>query len=136
MHIAGYNWVAILVAALAAQPVGALWFSRLLFAKAWMAEVGFTEEQIKANPSRMPFVVGFLSPLAMAAVLAWLTGATGWTGVGGGIGMGVLAALGLVAAGGAPHYAFSGKSLRLFLIDMGHTVAVLVVVGAIVGAWR
>lgn len=136
MHIAGFNWVAILVAAIAAQPVGALWYSPWLFANAWMRELGKTPEEIHADSSKMPFVVGFVSPLVMAAVLAWLSGVTGWTGAGAGIALGVIVALGLVAAGGAPHYAFSGRSRVAFLIDAGHTLAVLVVVGAIVGAWR
>ena len=110
--------------------------TRKLFAKAWMKELGITEVQPGATPMWQMFAIGFLSPLVMAALLAWISGATGLTGIESGAWLGLLAAVCFVAAGGAPHYAFSGKSLRLFLIDMGHSTAVLVVLGAIVGGWR
>ena len=73
MHVAGYNWVAVLVAAIAVQPIGALWYSTRLFGKAWLAEIGITEAQAKASPTKLLFAIGFLSPLVVAAVLAWLT---------------------------------------------------------------
>ena len=35
------NWLAILVAAISTMVVGFLWYSPLLFAKAWMREMGY-----------------------------------------------------------------------------------------------
>jgi Protein of unknown function (DUF1761) len=136
MHIAGFNWVAVLVAAIAVQPIGALWYSKLLFAGAWMRELGITPTQIHGTPHAAQFAVGFLAPLVSAAALAWLAGAAGMTGLAPGALLGALAAVGLAVAGVAPHYAFAGRSLRLFLIDAGHALVVLIVLGAIVGVWR
>lgn len=136
MYIAGYNWVAILVAALAVQPIGAFWYSTRAFGKPWLAELGITPEQAHASEMKLLFAIGFLSPLVGAAVLAWLTAATGMTGLGPGALLGAIVGVVFTSVGNGPHYAFSGASLRLFLIDSGHTLAVSIVLGAIVGAWR
>jgi len=39
------NWLAILVAAISTMVVGFLWYSPLLFAKAWMREMGYESER-------------------------------------------------------------------------------------------
>ncbi len=129
------NWLAVLVAAVVAQGVGALWYSRLLFASAWLAEVRLDAEQLAQNRSKQPFVIAFVTSLVLAAALGWLIGAAGWTSFGGGIGMGLLTGIGVAAMAAAPHYSFAGRSLRLWLIDSGHTLAVTVVMGAILGLW-
>lgn len=136
MHIFGYNWVAILVAALAVQPLGAFWYSPGAFANVWLKELGRTRGGGPARPSAALFAIGFVSPLVMAAGLAKLAMAMGLDRIEQGIALGVLAAVGLVIAGTAPHYAFAGRSLRLFLIDAGHTLLVMIVLGAIVTLWR
>jgi hypothetical protein len=41
MHMHSLNWLAILVAAISTMVVGFLWYSPLLFAKAWMREMGY-----------------------------------------------------------------------------------------------
>lgn len=135
MHVAGYNWVAILVAALVVQPIGAFWYSTAGFGNLWLRELGRTREGGPARPSAWLFVIGFVSPLVMAAGLAKLAAGLGLHGVGEGAALGVLAAVGLVMAGNAPHYAFSGRSVGLFLIDSGHTLLVLIVLGIIVTVW-
>ena len=50
MESVSFNIVAVLVSALLAFVIGGLWYSPILFAKAWMREAGLTEEQTrKAN---------------------------------------------------------------------------------------
>ena len=47
------NYFAVLVAALSAFPIGGLWYS-LLFAKPWMKEIGFNEEEFsKSNMGKI-----------------------------------------------------------------------------------
>jgi hypothetical protein len=41
MHMHSLNWLAILVAAISTMVVGFLWYSPVLFAKAWMREMGY-----------------------------------------------------------------------------------------------
>jgi len=131
-----YNLWAILVATVASQVIGAAWYSPRLLGKAWMQEVGLTEEQIRANPTKRPFVVAILSALVLAAGLAWVNKVAGTHSLGYGIVVGLSVGIGVVAMAAAPHYAFSGRSLRLYLIDQAHTVLAIVVMSAIIGVWR
>ena len=41
------NYLAVLVAAIVNMVVGALWYSPLLFGKAWMKLTGFNKKQLK-----------------------------------------------------------------------------------------
>ena len=41
------NWIAIVVAAVASFLLGGLWYSPVLFGKAWQRETGLTDEQLK-----------------------------------------------------------------------------------------
>src|SRR2546423_1839152 len=69
------NWIAILVAAVSTMMVGFLWYSPLLFAKAWMREMGYDAND-KARMEEMKksaglayggsFVASLLSALTLA----------------------------------------------------------------------
>ena len=71
-----YNLWAILLATVANQAIGALWFSPLLFATPWLKGVGLTKESIQANPSKMPFVVSLITALVLAVALSWANSIT------------------------------------------------------------
>ena len=51
------NWIAILVAAVSTMVVGFLWYSPLLFAKAWMREMGYDPND-KARMEEMKKTAG------------------------------------------------------------------------------
>lgn len=131
-----YNLWAIILAVVANQAIGAAWYSPPLFAKVWMKEVGHTPESIREGPRRQPFVVALVTAVVLAVALAWAHAAAGATGPLGGAVVGLIVGVGLVAMAVAPHYAFSGRSLRLYLIDQGHSVVAIVVMSVIIGAWR
>ncbi len=42
-----FNWLAHIAAAFVPMIIGALWYSPLLFEKAWMKSIGMTEERMK-----------------------------------------------------------------------------------------
>jgi len=46
------NYIAIIVAVVAGQAFGELWFSPLLMANKWMEAIGSTKEEIEARPTR------------------------------------------------------------------------------------
>ena len=52
--LAGVNWIAVIVATVAAFILGAVWYSKALFGNQWMQEVGLTEETIAAGPAQGP----------------------------------------------------------------------------------
>jgi Protein of unknown function (DUF1761) len=75
MHFHHINLLAVLVAAIATMVVGFLWYSPLLFAKAWMKEMGYDPND-KAKTEKMKKSAGpayggsFLASLVSAFILA------------------------------------------------------------------
>src|SRR5258708_25838519 len=75
MHFHSLNLLAILVAAISTMVVGFLWYSPLLFAKAWMREMGYDPND-KARMEEMKKSAGpayggsFVASLVSAYILA------------------------------------------------------------------
>jgi hypothetical protein len=132
------NWIAILVAAVAAFALGALWYSPLLFARQWMAAHGHTPERMQAMQADMPktYAFSFVTYVIMAMVIALLMGLTGGTTALQGIVIAVLAWLGFGFAIGLNTNLYSGKPAAAFMIDAGYQFVHVIVMGAIIGAWR
>jgi hypothetical protein len=143
MAFAGMNIVAILVAAIAGWLLGAAWYG--LLSGPWMRAQGKTAEAFKQEqaPRRgkpaywMPFVLVFLADLVMAWVLAGVLGHLGPGQVT--LRNGVISAaflwFGFVVTTMAVNNAFAMRKIMLTVIDGGHWLAVLILMGAIIGAW-
>ena len=132
------NWIAILVAAIAAFALGALWYSRTLFGRQWMAAHGHTPEKLAAMQSNMgkTYAFSFITYLIMAMVIALLMGLTGGNSVAQGVVIAVLAWLGFGFTIGLNSNLFSDKPSAAFMIDAGYQFVHVIVMGAIIGAWR
>ena len=74
--------------------------------------------------------------LVMALVLAWLIARAGEPTTGSGVKLGALAWAGFIAAFIGPLCAFQAYSLTFFAIITGYALIALLVMGAILGAWR
>jgi Protein of unknown function (DUF1761) len=142
MTFAGINYLAIVLAAVAAWLAGAVWYGVL--AKPWVAAQGKTMEQFKAEQEALrgslkayaPFVIAFVAELVMAWMLA---GTLGHLGVGqltlrNGLITAFFLWLGFVLTTMAVNTAFGGGKPMLLAIDAGHWLLVLLVEGAIIGA--
>ncbi len=137
MTFAGMNIWAILVAAAAGFAVGGVWY-RLLSAP-WMAAHGFTRETMRAHhgkgASPLPFVIAIAANLVMAWVLSGLIGHIGATTIRGGMISGAFVWAGFVVTTLAVNNTFGMRNPKLILIDGGHWLAVLLLMGAIIGGW-
>jgi hypothetical protein len=133
INFAEVNYLAVVVAAIAGFGVGAIWYG-LLFSKQWIAAVGMTMEQMKREGSRsmVPFVLSIIACLVMAIVLSAFAAPVS---VVGGATAGFLAWLGFVVTTITVNYAYPGRKLELTVLDSGHWLAVMVVMGAILGAF-
>lgn len=138
MHYLHINVLAVLLSALAAFGLGALWYSPLLFAKQWMAAHGHSPDQAKAMQAGMPrtYALSFLCYLLMAAVLAVLLNMTHVQRIVGGIKLGVFCWLGFAATVSLTAHLFSGKRWSAYLIDAGYQLVYLALMGLILAAWR
>ena len=96
------NIVAVVVAAVAAQVLGMIWYSPALFGKQWSALMGFKdmspEQAKKMKEQAKPGYLGiFLSSVILAAVLNVVILLTGSTTVREGLLIAAIAWLGFVA---------------------------------------
>ncbi|MBI3993509.1 MAG: DUF1761 domain-containing protein [Candidatus Lambdaproteobacteria bacterium] len=131
-----YNIWAILVAAVANNVIGALWYGKSFFGRTWMREVGLKESDMPTKFPVKPFAAAIVASLVLGVALAWANAAAGSASLLDGVVVGLIVGIGMGAAITAPHYAFAGRSLKLFLIDQGHSILVVVVMSAIIGLWR
>lgn len=134
MDISQLNFMAIITAALSSFILGGLWYSPLMFGKAWMAESGVTEEAANESNKARIFGLAFLASLVISFNLAMFLGpqSTLFTGAF----CGFLAGFGWVAMAFAVNDLFELRSLKLFAINGGfHTVG-FTLMGAITGAWH
>jgi hypothetical protein len=139
MTFAGINYLAVLIAALAGFGFGALYYMTL--SKPWMNAIGWTPEQQAAktksefNSNRAPFLIAIVANLVIAWVLAGVIAHMGPVTIRSGMISGAFVWLGFVITTLAVNYAFGGRNPMLTLIDGGHWLGVLLIMGAVVGAF-
>jgi hypothetical protein len=139
MTFAGISYLAILTAAVVGWLFGAVWYTVL--SKPWQQAAGITAGKIKQAQKTpafyVPFVVAFLVQVVMAWILAGLIAhlGPGQFTVRNGIISGAFVWLGFVITTMAVNNGFAGRDWRLLVIDGGHWLAVLLLMGTILGAF-
>jgi len=139
MTFAGINHLAILIAAIVGWLTGAVWYMAL--GKQWVAAQGSTMEAFKARQAALkgtsaawlPFALAFLANLAMAWVLAGMVGHLGTVTIRSAVISALFAWGGFVVTTMLVNNAFSGLLYALTAIDAGHWLAVLVLMGLVIG---
>jgi len=133
MTFAGLNYLAILLAALAAFGWGAIYYMTL--SKQWLAAVGMTKEQMQSR-SAAPFVISFIALVVMSWVLAGTLGhlGPGQVTLKNGIISGLFLWLGFIATTVFVNNAYPGRKYSLSVIDSIHWLGVVVIEGAVIGA--
>ena len=133
MTFAGLNYLAILLAALAAFGWGAIYYMTL--SKQWLAAVGMTKEQMQSR-SAAPFVISFIALIVMSWVLAGTLGhlGPGQVTIKNGIISGLFLWLGFIVTTVFVNNAYPGRKYSLSVIDSIHWLGVVVIEGAVIGA--
>jgi hypothetical protein len=134
MRIHDLNILAILAATVSAFLLGGLWYSPLLFVKAWQKANRFAEGEPSGSAGRI-FGISFILCLVMAINLAMflhdpktdlIWGATA----------GFLAGFGWAATGLGVVSLFERRPLSYMLINGAYLTLALTLMGAILGGWR
>jgi len=135
MTFAGMNYLAVIVAAIVGFAFGGLYYNVL--AKQWLAAIGFTKASVKKNSSKAPFIIAIVADLIMAWVLAGLIGhlGPGQVTTRNGIISGAFVWLGFVVTTIAVNNGFGMRKPMLTAVDSGHWLGVLLIMGAIIGAF-
>ena len=129
------NYPAVIVAAIAYWVLGAVWYG-VLFSKPWMALEQITIEQAKSVSPVIPYIVSFLLELLIAYSLAQICIWRNANTIGRGASVGVLVWIGFVGPIALMTYMFEMRPRALFAINEFYPLAGLVLMGAILGAWK
>jgi hypothetical protein len=135
------NLLAVFVAALSTMVVGFLWYSPLLFAKAWMREMGYDPND-KTRMEEMKKSAGpayggsFVASLVSAFTLALILHGLRADDLHFGLMAGFHVWLGFVATVQFTGALFAKQSMKLFAINTGYQLVCYLLMGAILAAWR
>jgi Protein of unknown function (DUF1761) len=138
------NFFILLGAAVCAWLFGAMYYGSL--GKQWVEAQGSTMEEFKARQAakagklsaQAPFILAFVAQLIMAYVLYGLMKHVAHTGpltVRNGLISGAFVWFAFILMPIAVNYAFSGRKIMLTVIDAGHWLGVMLILGAILGAF-
>lgn len=129
------NYLAVLAAALSTFVIGGVWYSPLLFHRAWMGASGLTEEDLQKGSLGQIFGLAFVFSVGMAFNLAMFLSGPETTAAWGAT-AGALAGVGWVALSIAILALFERRPWSYVLVNGGYFAVAFVVMGAILGAWR
>ncbi len=130
------NYWAILASVVASMVIGFLWYGPL-FSKPWMKEVGKNEADMKKSDGvggmyAATTIGSFIEAYVMAHFVAYV----GATTIVLGAATGFWAWLGFVATSFLSMSLFEGRSWKLYGINVGYHLVVMVVMGMILAGWR
>lgn len=129
------NHWAVIVCAAANLFLGALWYSPLLFYKAWMKENNFTEDDLKKlNPAKtygITFVLALIISYNMAFFLGDEKTDMAW-----GTTAGLLAGFGFAALIFTIIALFEQRSWKYIFINGAYITIYFTLIGFILGTWR
>ena len=130
------NWLAVLVATLAYFALGALWYSKLLFADKWIAYTKVNPADPDATKGAAGIMLGslvlmFITVLALAILRAYLH-KEGWMS---GLKIGLLTGICFGATAISVSYLYEKRPTGLHLINNGYTVVGHVIAAIFLCSW-
>ncbi len=132
---ASVNHLAVIIAALSTFLIGGLWYSPVLFGKAWQRENGLSDTDLQQGNMATIFGLSFLFSLLMAYNLAFFLNDPS-IDLSMGTLYGFLTGFGWVAMALFIIGLFERKSWKYMLINGGYMIVAFTVMGAILGAWK
>lgn len=127
------NWLGLVVALVAGQAIGILWYGNL-FSAAWMEAQRLTEADFVGQDWKMG--LGVLNMIVILLGLDWLIrrlGADGYV-AGAKIALSICVCFALTVA--ALNYIYAAGALSLLLIDGGYQVVTYTIAGALLGGLK
>jgi hypothetical protein len=130
------NYLAIILGGLGAWALGALWYSPVLFSKAWQSELGLSDEKLKNGNMALIFGLSLVCMIIMSYGLSFIIGAHPKEEMNfvHGFFHGCLAGTMFAATSIGINYLYQRKTIKLYLIDAVYQILMLGVSGGIMGA--
>jgi hypothetical protein len=128
------NVIAVLLCAVSSLVLGGIWYSPLLFAKAWQRGAGLSDEAAKSGNPVVIFGGAFVLSLIAAYVFAMFLGNS--MPLAGALGAGFSAGLCWVGASYGINYLFERRPFGLWAINAGYHTLQFTLFGLILGLLR
>ena len=131
------NWIAIIVAALAYFALGALWYSKVLFANRWIADLKLDVNDPDAKKGMGMFGGSLVLMFVQCLAIGILAGRLGISGAGwmSGLKLGAFTGACFCSAQIGINYLYEKKPFSLFLINAGYAVVGNIIAGIIICSW-
>ncbi len=134
LDVTKINWLAVLLAAVAHQAIGFVWYG-VIFAKTWQDATGRTEAEIAASGGgTRALIIGSIAALVMAAAFALLLTLAPDRTITTGIIWGAVLGIGFVATTTVINGAYEARKPVVTALYAAYEIVALVAMGAILGA--
>jgi len=132
------NYFAVVVAAVVAYAVGALWHSPAGFGKQWQRMMGLSADSMKNMPLTAPQAmgIGFVVTLLVAFVLAYFQVLVGANSIPVALQLGFWVWLGFLAPTLANGWLWEGKSWKLFAFNAAYALVNIEIMALVLGLWH
>ncbi len=129
------SYIAVAVATITSYVLGFAWYHWAVFGKAWASSLALTKEEADSTEGLGgAFFVSLISGLTKTIFVAVLMQATNVSGVISGALFGAIISVVFTATSLGYYNGFARTSSKLTLINSGHSIVELTLIGAIVGA--
>ena len=134
MNFGLVNWIPVLAATIAAFVLGGIWYSPMVFGKAWIAANGFNIKSMKEKDRNIAlmFVLAFVLQWLTASLLSAVLGPNANAIYG--LNVGLLVGSFFAATSLGVTYIFESRGLKLFMINGGYYVVSIALMGYILGS--
>lgn len=131
------NWIAIFCGALGYFALGALWYSKILFAPAWLRHTKIDPKNPEASKGMgmlmfMSFIWMFLNALGIAILREKMIDVYGWMS---GVKLGLATGLLFGTAAISISYLYEKRPMGLYWINGGYTVVGNIIAAVIICSW-
>ncbi len=133
------NFWPILVAAVVAFVIGALWYSPILFGDQWLALKGMSKKDITADMKKGMwkfYIIQFIATIVTFIVLGFLVASIGTRSTGEGMFLAFIIWIGFSLTSAVGDVLWNKTPLKLAMLTEAATLVSWLVGGAIIGAWR
>ena len=128
------NIWAVLVATAVNMVVGMVWYSKALFAKDWSKLTG--RKMSEMGDGAQGYIITTIGAFVQNFILAYIIGWSGANTAAKGSYVALLSWIAFVAVTQGVNTVFAGTRKKLWAINTGYFLVVLVINGAILAAWK
>lgn len=130
------DWLAVVAAAVAAMVIGSLWYSKMLFGKAWQKMVGLSDADLKKggwSPMVKAVVLSVITAYVLHHIIVLSHAYYNYDWVQTGLNTGFWAWLGFGFTQQVMNGAFEQRRKKLVLINVGNQLVSLLAMGVVLG---